>query len=181
MNLENLDFPGVRSGALSEIAADEAAVPSRLYDSKRFSQLGKFDYPALLKKAFELHDDAWLAAQMKLNGRLNAKEPRYYKSGVKMVDVPYTAAETLSEGEMNRYYARGLCLTVLVENSNAELEVYRAKQVEQPRSESLRLIGTRVKAAQLLTDLRLHPGVDTALGIPAGPNSGISVRIPVRV
>ena len=30
----------------------------------------------------------------------------------------------------------------------------------------------------LLRDLRSHPGVETSLGLPPGPNSGLSVQLP---
>lgn len=32
----------------------------------------------------------------------------------------------------------------------------------------------------MLDDLRTHVGVDTALGLPPGPNSGLSVRLPYK-
>jgi len=57
------------------------------------------------------------------------------------------------------------------------VEVYRAKQVKQPRPESIRLEGQRLNAAELLTDLRTHVGMDTVLGLPPGPNSGLSVKL----
>ncbi len=93
------------------------------------------------------------------------------------MSVPITAAETLAEGEFNRFYIRGVCRAVLA-NEQHEVEVYRAKAVAQPRPESQAKIGTRVNAATLLDDLRHNVGVDTALGVPAGPNSGLSVRRP---
>jgi hypothetical protein len=94
------------------------------------------------------------------------------------VKVPYTAAQTLSEGEFNRYYIRALCLRALKEER--ELEVYRAKEVSDPRPESQRMIGLILdtkRAETLLNDLRINVGVDTALGLPNGPNSGLSVKI----
>src|SRR6266851_5569734 len=36
----------------------------------------------------------------------------------------------------------------------------------------------RTDPKALLTDLRSNPGVDTALGLPPGPNSGLSARLP---
>jgi hypothetical protein len=56
--------------------------------------------------------------------------------------------------------------------------VYRAKAVEHARSESQQKIGSCVAAEPLLRDLRTHVGVDTALGLPPGPNSGLSVHLP---
>lgn len=43
-----------------------------------------------------------------------------------MVKVPVTAPETLSEGEFNRFYARGLC-RVAISLGIAAVQVYRAK------------------------------------------------------
>ena len=56
--------------------------------------------------------------------------------------------------------------------------VYRARPAENPRPESEALVETTVDPFDLLADLRAHPGEATELGIPAGPNSGISVRLP---
>ncbi|MDP9470553.1 MAG: hypothetical protein M3Q71_07785 [Chloroflexota bacterium] len=58
------------------------------------------------------------------------------------------------------------------------VEVYRAKQVTSPRLESQRMLGKLVDPEELLNDLRAHPGTDTALGLPSGPNSGLSIRLP---
>jgi hypothetical protein len=91
--------------------------------------------------------------------------------------VPYTAAETLAEGEFNRLYARGLCIRAIRENIT-EVEVYRGKTVMHPRSESEFLIGRRFSPTELLNDLRNSKGVEPALGIPPGPNSGITIKIP---
>ena len=94
-----------------------------------------------------------------------------------MAEVPYTAPETLAEGEFNRFYARGLCRRA-IEEGTSQLIVYRAKQVMNARSASQAKIGTKISAKELLQDLRTHPGVDTALGLPQGPNSGLSVKLP---
>jgi len=91
-------------------------------------------------------------------------------------NVPYTAHETLADGEFNRFYVRALCLRAIHEGKN-EIEVYRAKPVRASRVQSEALIGTFISCAQLLEDLRNNIGVDTALGVPAGPNSGLSVRL----
>jgi hypothetical protein len=58
------------------------------------------------------------------------------------------------------------------------LLVYRAKAVMVPRADSQAMIGIMIDAKALLADLRIHQGVDTALGLPNGPNSGLSVRLP---
>jgi hypothetical protein len=107
-----------------------------------------------------------------------ATETRRKPSGGHTIaKVPVTAPLTLAEGEFNRFFARGLCLRA-TEDGIAELEVYRARESAQPRAESLLLIGTRLNAAALLEDLRASAGVDTAMRLPPGPNSGLSVRLP---
>ena len=87
------------------------------------------------------------------------------------------AHQMLAEGEFNRFYIRALCVRAS-EDNNVEVIVYRAKAVENARSASQQMIGQRMSAEALLHDLRSSPGVDTALGLPPGPNSGLSVRLP---
>lgn len=60
----------------------------------------------------------------------------------------------------------------------SELVIYRAKQVREPRPESQAMIGKNINAKALLDDLRTHPGVEPALGLPPGPNSGLSIKLP---
>lgn len=57
------------------------------------------------------------------------------------------------------------------------LIVYRAKNVTNSRPESQMKIGQTFNPHQLLKDLRENIGTDTALGLPAGPNSGLSVQL----
>jgi hypothetical protein len=85
-----------------------------------------------------------------------------------------TAAETLAEGEFNRFYVRALCRRQM--SGDGQLVVHRAKQVQNPRPESEALIGTSPNAGKLLDDLRNNPGVEPALGVPKGPNSGCPYR-----
>jgi len=159
-----------------EVQRDVAA--GTLYLSDRLSRTGSSDYPTLLGEAVNGQNDDWLATQLRQGGRINATEQRRKpKGGYATVSVPVTAAETLAEGEFNRFYIRGLCLRAIADGIT-ELEVYRAKVVDSPRSESQRKIGSKVDPTTLLNDLRANPGVDTALGLPAGPNSGLSVKLP---
>lgn len=65
-----------------------------------------------------------------------------------------------------------------IEDGITSLEIYRAKLVSNPRAESQARIGSRIDPQALLDDLRTHPGVDTALKLPAGLNSGLSVKLP---
>lgn len=151
---------------------------SRLYVSPRLSGKGVNDYPALLKSAIESGDDTSLAGELRRDGRLNATEQRRKpkRGGYTTAAVPVTAADTLAEGEFNRFYPRGLCRRTQVE-SDSELKVHRAKEVENPRPQSEALIGTTMDPENLLLDLRQSIGVEPALGLPPGPNSGLPVKI----
>lgn len=147
-----------------------------LYVSDRLSRTGVADYPELLRRAAESGTDDSLAMALKQNGRLNSTEQRRKPSGgYSVAKVPVTAAETLAEGEFNRFYVRALCRRKM--GGDGELIVHRAKQVLNPRAESEALIGTNPDAEKLLDDLRTHIGVEPALGVPKGPNSGLSVQI----
>jgi hypothetical protein len=52
--------------------------------------------------------------------------------------------------------------------------------VANARSASEAKIGTQVDARALLADLRSHQGLEPALGLPPGPNSGLSVELPPK-
>ena len=175
LKLVNLD-ERTRSFMLEEIGSDASS--GRLYISPRLNSRGRQEYPRLLREAAERHDDSWLADQLRRNGLMKTEEERRKpKGGHTIAQVPVTAPDTLAEGEFNRFYIRGLCLRA-IQDGIPELVVYRAKQVSSPRRESEAIIGTRISPQSLLRDVRTHPGVDTALGLPPGPNSGLSVRLP---
>lgn len=145
----------------------------RLYLSPRLSLNGQRDYKDLLKTAIESNDAVWLATNLRSYERINKTEHRQKPSngGAMTVRIPENAADTLAEGEFNRFYIRGLCCRAIVNNIR-ELIIYRAKEVSNPRSASTTKIGRKINAEILLNDLRTHPGVDTAHGLPAEPNSG---------
>lgn len=96
-----------------------------------------------------------------------------------MAQVPVTAPDTLSEGEFNRYYVRGVCRRAIADRVQ-KVEVYRARHSDNPRQESEALIGKEIDPTALLTDLRNSQGVEPALGIPPGPNSGLCVFLPSK-
>lgn len=164
-----------RALMVNEIGRDITA--GTLYLSDRLSAKGKADWPDLLLAAVREGTISDLAADLNAQGRLNAKEPRRTKHGTSMVNVPVNAADTLAEGEMNRFYIRAVCVRA-IEDGIGEVVVYRARHSNHPRPESIGKIGAIVNAQALLDDLRAHPGVDTALGLPPGPNSGLSVHLP---
>lgn len=164
----NLDET-TRQFMLQEMQLDQET--TKLYISSRLSDIGKQRYPQLLKTALEHSNDDWLAEQ--IQPLLNSHETR----GERLVKVANNAHITLAEGEFNRFYVRGLCRRA-IEAQVSEVTVYRAKYVENPRSESEAKIGSRVDPKRLLDDVRNSPGIETALGVPPGPNSGLSVKLP---
>lgn len=173
LTLLNLDAD-TRNWMLAELEHDLSS--GQLYLSKRFSDAGRRDYPDLLRQALESHNDDWLAAQLRLNGRLADRETYERAGKTHERAVPVNAAETLAEGEFNRFYLRALARRVL-ETGKGQLIVYRAKPVSQPRPESEQMIGTPINPEALLNDLRKNVGVDTALKLPPGPNSGLSAKL----
>jgi len=177
LDLRHLDDdPRTRESMATEVEADIAA--SSLYVGKYLSDVGVGAFPGLLLEAVRLHNDDWLAASLDQPGYNLAEYQRAKpKGGFTMAKVPYTAAQTLAEGEFNRFYARALCIRALADGIG-ELRIVRVKPVVNPRAVSQQLCGSRVDASGLLADLRAHPGLETALGVPPGPNSGLSVEIP---
>ncbi|MFC5860714.1 hypothetical protein ACFPT7_00250 [Acidicapsa dinghuensis] len=174
--LRNLDTL-TRKYMLVEVERDIQI--GKLYISSRLSSRGALEYPQLLRDSVIGGDDSSLASELSVPGRLNLSETRNTKKGLISAAVPITAPQTLAEGEFNRFYARGLCLLAMASDIT-HLEIYRAKEVETPRSISIQLIGSKMLVDKLLEDLRIHQGTDTALGLPPGPNSGLSVMLPAR-
>lgn len=161
---------------LEEIALDVAN--GDLYLGRRLTATGRARWLPLLKEAAARHDDDWLAARQEAEGLIKTKESRELKSGKTIqVDVPVTAAQTLAEGEFNRFYIRGLCRRA-IEAGISNLVVYKAKAVVTPRAGSRALIGKPVNAQALLNDLRIHQGEEPTLKMPGGPNGELSVRLP---
>jgi len=179
LHLVDLDTFGIRQLMLEEIELDIQR--RQLYLSPRLSQMGVSLYPDLLRAAARSGSDSSLAAELRNGPLIRATEERRTpKGGATIAKVPVTAADTLAEGEFNRFYARALCRHAIAAGIMA-VEVYRAKTVEHPRAESLVLLGSHLPPQQLLDDLRQSIGTETALGLPPGPNSGLSIRLPVLV
>jgi len=164
--LINLDTT-TRRFMLAEFESDIKS--GSLYMSNRLTPTDKTIYPILLHEAIEQHDDLWLAAA--LAPYIADHEMRSGKS----IKMSKTAATMLAESEFNRFYMRGVCYRASSEGIQ-NVVAYRAKEVAKPRAFSQAKRGQRVESEKLLAELR-HKIVPTT-GIPAGPNSGISVRLP---
>ncbi|MDR0571966.1 MAG: hypothetical protein LBG48_03910 [Rickettsiales bacterium] len=122
-------------------------------------------------------DIDWLALELAKNGRLKSTETQNFKGRVIEKKVPSNASMTLAEGEFNRYYIRAVCLYAL-RNKIKNVIVYRAKMSDNPGPNSEAKIGKTIDSNILLNDLRKNIGVDSALSVPTGVNSGLSVRLP---
>ncbi len=148
-----------------------------LYLSPRLTERGRSIYADLLREAVDGGSPESLAAA--LRGHLVTQEPSRSKLGkVFYRSVPPSAHVTLAEDEFNRLYVRGLCARV-VANGGSEVQVYRARAVMVPRARSRQLVEAVLDAQRVLDDLRTHVAIDPVLGVPGGPNSGLSVQLPV--
>ncbi|MEZ2601293.1 hypothetical protein [Kluyvera intermedia] len=173
LNLLDLDDT-TRQHMTSEIQYDKEH--NNFYCSNYLSDHGKTSWPSLLEEAIQ-YDDEWLENEIRARGMLaqfyTKRKPK--STELMQARVPITAAKTLAEGEFCRLYARGLCSAVVSEGGSV-VEAYRARLSTNPRPESEAIIGKRLSAQAVLNDLRSNPGVDSALGVPPGPNSGISLK-----
>jgi len=174
LRYENLDQK-TREFMLDEVELDVST--GSLYLSPRLTTQCQGLFKSLLNEAIRRYDDTWLAKELRRHGCVRTHEQRHKpKGGFTTVKVPIGAAETLAEGEFNRFYIRGLCARAL-DSGISEVQVYRAKRVRQPRPESEALVGKKISARRLLADLRESKGEEPDLRIPGGPNSGLSVRL----
>ncbi|HET9909157.1 MAG TPA: hypothetical protein VFQ23_21085 [Anaerolineales bacterium] len=174
---ENLD-ERTRGLMLDEMKYD--ITNNQLHISPFLSGQGQRDYASLLQEAIQHGDDETLAQNLREHRRINRTQPRRQPkaSGYSIAATPENAAEILAESEFNRYYIRGVARCA-IEDGIQELVIYRAKPARNPRPESEARVETSISPQDLLDDLRSHPGDEPpALGVPSGPNSGLSVRLP---
>ena len=173
---ENLD-DRTRHLMLDEVEYDIAH--NQLHISPFLSGQGQRDYVNLLREAAQSGNDETLAQKLCEHRRILRTLPRRNpKGGYSISATPENAAQVLAESEFNRYYIRALARRAM-EDGISELVVYRAKPVSNPRPESEARVEMTLPPADLLDDLRAHPGDEPpVLGVPSGPNSGLSVRLP---
>jgi hypothetical protein len=173
---ENLD-DRTRQLMLDEMDYDIAN--NQLHISPFLSGQGQRDYSNLLREALQSGNDETLAENLRGHKRILRTLPRRNpKGGYSISATPENAAQVLAESEFNRYYIRALARRA-IEDGIQELVIYRAKPVTNPRPESEARVETTLSPEELLEDLRSHPGDEApTLGVPSGPNSGLSVRLP---
>jgi len=172
---DNLDM---RTRGAMDQELDHDISEGTLYISPRLNTQGQALWGDLLRQTIQAHDETWHAAQLRDRALLNTHEERRKpKGGTTSAQIPVTAPNTLAEGEFNRFYARGLCARAFADGIEC-VEVYRGKEVVTPRPESQAMLGRRIPAGTLLNDLRTSRGVEPALGLPPGPNSSLTVRLP---
>ncbi len=174
---ENLD-ERTRQLMLDEVEYD--ITYNQLHISPFLSGQGQRDYVNLLRAAVQSGNDETLAENLRAHRRILKTLPRRNprSGGYLITAAPENAAQVLAESEFNRYYIRALARRAM-EDGISELVIYRAKPVSNPRPESESRVETTLSPRDLLEDLRAHPGDEPpALGVPSGPNSGLSVRLP---
>jgi hypothetical protein len=173
---ENLD-DRTRQLMLEEVEYDVAN--NQLHISPFLSGQGQRDYTNLLRESIQTGNDETLAQNLREHRRILRTLPRRNpKGGYSISATPENAAQVLAESEFNRYYIRALARRAM-EDGISELVIYRAKPVNNPRPDSEARVETTLPPADLLEDLRSHPGDEPpTLGVPSGPNSGLSVRLP---
>jgi hypothetical protein len=169
---ENLD-DATRFSMLKAIEAAEST--GNIYYSTRFNQSGKSEWLSLLKQAAQEFNEHWLAYQLEAKKLMKDFEGARTPSDVYTIKhVPYTAAETMAEGQFNRFYILGLCKRARVEGIT-HLEIYRAKERSKPRPESQDLIGNHLSINEIEIQLKeIKPSFDSSL---IKPNSGLCVRL----
>jgi hypothetical protein len=145
-----------------------------LYESTRLTPAGLVAWPTWLLDAAKEHDEHWLAYQIEMAGAMKHLEARAKpKGGYTLAHVPDTAAETLSEGQFNRFYIAAIC-RLAIEIGKPSIRIYRAKRRGEPRPESIALEGTTRNAESLLQQVR---GKESSLKCDLlKPNSGLSTE-----
>ena len=158
-------------------AINDADRIGNIYYSSRFNETGRRDWLGLLKEAAQAHDEKWLAEQVEGNHLMRELEGGRTPRGAYTVRrIPgEAAADTLAEGQFNRFYMLGLSRRARAEGIPA-LEVYRARETASPRVQSKRLIGKHISVNQVEDQLR-----DTRASLKSPllrVRSGISLKLP---
>ena len=171
-NLINLE--DVREEMKSEIKSD--IDNGILYISDNLNSEGKSLYPEKLLQAAESSEIEGFINSLGMDYFNSHYERRKPKGGFTQAKMPYNANTMLCEGEFNRFYIRAVCIKAMSVGQQY-VTAYRARPSNSPRAESLEIESKQFNAEVLLKDLRANIGINTALGLPPGPNSGMSVHL----
>ena len=170
---ENLD-DATRS--LTIKAIEEGESTGNIYYSTRFNQDGNDQWLRLFKQAAQQFNEHWLAYQLESKGLMKDFESAVKPSGEYTAKhVPHSAAETMAEGQFNRFYILGLCKRARAEGIT-HLEIYRAKERFAPRPESQALIGTLLSIDEIESQLKVTKASFKSQLVK--PNSGLCVKLP---
>lgn len=171
------NFPQLdsRTRVLMKEEIERANAHSEIYFSTRFNAVGSAKWVEWLLEAADAHDEHWLAYQIEAARAMRDYEGRVHQTaGYTTAHVPETAAETLAEGQFNRFYIAAICRRA-IEDKIAEVSVYRARRRGEPRPESRALEGTSKNAESLLEQVRTKAGSFKCDLLK--PNSGLSVDL----
>lgn len=168
-------LPALRRLMLDELEVDASA--KNVYLNPLLKPGSPAQYLQLLLATLEAGTPESFAAALAETGLFQA-EHTYIRQGRSVTaKLPANYASTLAAGEFNRYYMRAVCRHAAQEGL-LEVEIYRAKPVQNPRQTADERIGRRIEPQTLLEDLRrsnFESPSEYGLG---APNSGLSVRIP---
>ncbi|RSK44676.1 hypothetical protein [Hymenobacter perfusus] len=154
------------------IEVEQATKTSQLHSSKRFNDTGRAEYPKLLREAVANGNEQTLAAALQQHNCFLTHE----KQGAVTRKVPENAHLTFAEGEFNAFYMRGICHRAIGEGHM--VEVYRAKEAVAPRTASKLIEGNLEDPHRVLLLLKNSlDGSQRGNGMPAGSNSGLSLRL----
>lgn len=158
-----------RSLMLQELEQDLREGTS-FYDA-RLREDGCELYFRLFVEALESGTPESFSEAIRSQGLLNETETRTVNGRSVEAKVSSIAHANIGEGEFNRYFMRAVCLQA-IEQGLEEVEVYRAKQVTNPRP-----AGKERKNPKELLEYLRTTNISVAGSFP-GPNSGRSVRLP---
>lgn len=147
-----------RALMLKELRADIGT--GSVYPSARFRPGSQPSYEQALENAFSSGTADTLAASIE---------------GLIKDGSPVNAALLLAGDQFNLYYIRAIARRA-VESGQDDVTIYRAKLSEEPRPESLALVGTTTTATSLLDDLRSNTLTPWKVRVPK-VGSGLSVRL----
>lgn len=165
----------IRPWMLREFEYDLAH--NQLYFSPMLSNRGLRDYVRLLHDALLGGSMQTLAAQLRLQRRLQRTTRRIKPNGESVVsNAPLTNADKLAESEFNRYYLRALCQLALADKVPFVI-VSEAQAVINPQPDTTLALETAFSPQEFLDELRAESGKVFKLGVGVGPRTQVRVRL----